>query len=77
MHSKASKTLADAFETRGTQANLAKRTGISQSRLSRLAEDKGVVPNLETALKLAADPELPIPAAWWSEPAEPAAPAAE
>ena len=68
MHTRASKALAEAFETRGAQAQLAERTKISQSRLSRLAKDDGGIPNLEIALRLAADSELPIPAAWWLEP---------
>lgn len=46
---------------------MAERTGVLQTRLSRLASPNGAIPNLETALKLAADTVLPIPVTWWLE----------
>jgi transcriptional regulator with XRE-family HTH domain len=68
MHSRASQTLAKAFQTRGVQKRLASRTGISQPRLSRLARG-GTAPTTENSQKLKDDPEVPIDPAWWSEPA--------
>ena len=66
-HSRASLTLNEAFKDRGFQSRLADRTGISQTRLSRLAEG-GTDPSLDTALTLAGDPELPIDPQWWKQP---------
>jgi len=62
--------LAKAYEVRGAQARHAERTGISPTRLSRLAAAEGedTLPNLETALKLKDDPELPIEPTWWIQP---------
>lgn len=67
MHSRASQALAQAFRTRGAQQRLAKRTGISQPRLSRLAQG-GSTPTNENSQKLKDDPEIPIDPAWWGEP---------
>jgi len=70
MHSRASQTLSVAFAAdRGAQMRLSVRTGISQSRLSRLAKG-GASPNLEHSLKLKSDPEIPIDPTWWSLPAQ-------
>lgn len=69
MYSRASRALFDAFLARGAQAELARRTKVSQSRLSRLATEDDASPSLETAQRLAADTELPIPIGWWKEPA--------
>lgn len=63
--SRASQALKKAFETRGAQIALAVRTGISQSRLSRLA--KGGQPNRHTSERLKADPQIPIDPAWWDQ----------
>lgn len=72
MQSRASETLAKAFrKTRGAQARLSERTGISVTRLSRLAKGD-TDPNLETSLKLKDDPEIPIDPSWWKVPAKPA-----
>ncbi len=50
---------------------MSKRTGISQSRLSKLASGATeTAPTLEICMALKADPELPIDPAWWLEPAE-------
>lgn len=69
MHSRASQALNLAFAAdRGAQMRLSVRTGISQSRLSRLAKG-GASPNLGHSLKLQNDPEIPIDATWWSMPA--------
>lgn len=77
MHSKASQALSKAFrDERGAQTRLAERTGISQTRLSRLARGE-TVPNLENSQRLKDDPELPIDPAWWAMPAEPEAIATE
>jgi transcriptional regulator with XRE-family HTH domain len=67
MHTRASQALAKAFEDRGAQARLAERTGISPTRLSRLA-DGDTFPNLQTSLKLKDDPEVPIDPSWWTQP---------
>lgn len=67
MHSRASQLLNRAFQERGFQARLAERTGISQTRLSRLAQGE-TTPNLEHSLKLKADPEVAIDPTWWSAP---------
>lgn len=68
MHSRASQALARAFrENRGAQLRLAKRTGISPTRLSRLAKGD-TEPNLHNSLSLKSDPEVPIDPAWWREP---------
>ena len=66
MHTRASQVLAKAFAERGAQARLAVRTGISPTRLSRLA-DGDTLPNLQTSLKLKDDPEIPIDPSWWTE----------
>lgn len=68
MQSKASQILAKAYKVRGAQARHAERTGISQTRLSRLAEG-GSEPNLAHSLKLKDDEEIPIDPSWWSIPA--------
>lgn len=49
---------------------LAKRTGISQPRLSRLAKG-GTEPTNENSQRLKDDPEVPIEPSWWREPALP------
>lgn len=68
MQNRASQTLAKAFsENRGAQARLAERTGISPTRLSRLAQGF-TVPNLHTSLKLKDDPEIPVDPSWWAQP---------
>lgn len=68
MHSRASQALAKAFhENRGAQTRLAGRTGISPTRLSRLAQGE-TEPNVGNSLKLKDDPEIPIDPAWWGEP---------
>lgn len=66
MASRASQALSKAFETRGAQSRLSERTGISQSRLSRLA--KGGQPSLGTSQLLKNDTEIPIDPSWWSQP---------
>jgi hypothetical protein len=67
MHSRASQALTVAFRTRGAQTQLSARTGISQTRLSRLAGGD-TEPNLDNSLKLKDDPEVPIDPSWWRLP---------
>lgn len=68
MQSRASQALAKAFsENRGAQLGLSTRTGISATRLSRLARGD-TAPNLENSLKLRDDPEIPIDLSWWGMP---------
>lgn len=72
MHSRASQALQRAFRTRGAAAQLSKRTGISQSRLSKLASGATeTTPTLEICMALKADPEVPIHPEWWLEAPEP------
>jgi len=66
MQTRASLALAKAFLERGAQARLAERTGISPTRLSRLA-DGDTLPNLQTSLRLKDDPEIPIDPSWWTQ----------
>lgn len=73
MHTRASQTLAQAFRTRGVQRDLAKRTGISQATLSRLAKGVGSEPTLETSERLKNDPVVPIDPSWWRQPPLPEA----
>ena len=68
MHTRASQTLALAFRTRGVQRDLAKRTGISQATLSRLAKGVGSEPTLETSERLKNDSVVPIDPSWWRMP---------
>lgn len=73
MHSRASQALAKAFhDNRGAQVRLAARTGISPTRLSRLAKGE-TEPNLGNSLRLKDDPEIPIDPVWWTEPPLPEA----
>ncbi len=67
MQTRASQALKKAFQDRGAQARLAERTGISPTRLSRLA-DGDTLPNLENSLKLKDDKEVPIDPSWWALP---------
>lgn len=67
MQSRASQTLTRAFRLRGAQTRLSERTGISQTRLSRLAGGD-TEPNLDNSLKLKDDPEIPIDPSWWRLP---------
>lgn len=67
MQTRASQALAKAFRTRGAQARLAERTGISPTRLSRLADGGDTTPNLQTSLRLKDDPEIPVDPSWWTE----------
>lgn len=67
MQSRASAALAKAYENRGAQARHAERTGISPTRLSRLAQGD-TEPNLHTSLALKDDPEIPIDPSWWTQP---------
>ena len=64
MQSRASQALTVAFRKRGAQTQLSARTGISQTRLSRLAGGD-TEPNLDNSLKLKDDPEIPIDPSWW------------
>ncbi len=68
MHSRASQILAKAFRRRGVQRDLAKRTGISQASLSRLAKGDGSEPRLGTSELLRNDPVVPIDPSWWRLP---------
>jgi transcriptional regulator with XRE-family HTH domain len=68
MHSRASQVLATAFRQRGVQRDLAKRTGISQASLSRLAKGVGSEPKLGTSELLKNDPVVPIDPSWWRQP---------
>jgi hypothetical protein len=67
MQSRASQALTVAFRKRGAQTRLSERTGISQTRLSRLAGGD-TEPNLDNSLKLKDDPEIPIDPSWWRLP---------
>lgn len=67
MHTRASQTLARAFQKRGVQRDLARRTGISQASLSRLAAG-GSEPKLATCELLKNDPIVSVDPAWWRLP---------
>lgn len=68
MHSRASQVLAQHFRKRGAQAELAKRTGIPQPRLSKLAGGATeTTPTLEICIALRDDPEVKIDLGWWLE----------
>jgi len=71
MQSRASQTLAIAYRKRGAQRDHARRTGLRQGTLSRLA--KGLVESEPTGAivrALQADEEIPIDPSWWRLPPE-------
>jgi transcriptional regulator with XRE-family HTH domain len=62
--SRATEALQKRFNKRGEQARLARVTGISQSRLSRLAKDGAA--GRKTAQLLSRHAGIPMK--WWDEP---------
>jgi transcriptional regulator with XRE-family HTH domain len=63
---RASEALAERFKTRhGEQRDCSQRTGISQSRLSRIARAKAMPRADESAV---IERTEGIPAAWWAQP---------
>jgi transcriptional regulator with XRE-family HTH domain len=67
MQSRASQALTTAFRQRGVQRDLARRTGISQGSLSRLAKGLCSDPSLSTSERLKNDPVVPIDPSWWTQ----------